>query len=358
MSIIDRYIIKKFLGTFFYAIVLIIVIVIVFDISERIDDFLRHNAPLKNIVFDYYFNFIPYFINLFSPLFTFIAVIFFTSKLASRTEIIAILSNGVSFKRLMLPYLFSAVILAMLSFYLSNFLIPPANKKRMDFEYKYFRKKATFSNRNIHLQIKPGTFAFIESYNFDLHIGYGFALETFNEDNSYSKITAKNARWDTVNNLWQLENYTMRKLKDLNETAISGTSLDTLINLTPADLELDVRNMEIMNYTELREFIAQERIKGSEGIVFYEVEKHRRIANPFATIILTFIGMSLSSRKVRGGIGMHLGAGLLISFSYILFMQITTTFATYGNLSPFISVWIPNVLFGLLGLFLLKTAPK
>ncbi len=358
MSIIDKYIIKKFLGTFFFAIGLIIIIVIIFDISERIDDFLRNNAPLNEIIFDYYLNFIPYFINLFSPLFTFIAVVFFTAKMASRSEIVAILSNGISFKRLMLPYLLSATLLALLSFYLYNFLIPPANEKRLDFEYAYFRTRATYSDRNLHMQIKPNVYAYLESYNFKTNVGHRFALESFNPDGSYSKLSSRTARWDSLQGSWQLDNYIIRYIDGLTETAKEGTQLDTVINLTPDGLERNVRNMDVMNYKQLRKFIAQEKLKGSEDVVFYIVEKHRRIANPFATIILTFIGVSLSSRKLRGGIGMHLGAGLTISFSYILFMQITTTFATYGNLSPFISVWIPNAVFGLLGLYLLKSAPK
>ncbi|MDD3876778.1 MAG: LptF/LptG family permease [Bacteroidales bacterium] len=358
MSIIDKYIIRKFLGTFFFAITLIIIIVIIFDISERIDDFLKYNAPINEIIFDYYLNFIPYFINLFSPLFTFIAVIFFTAKMATHTEIVAILSNGISFKRLLRPYLISALVLSALSFYLSNFLIPPANKKRLDFEYNYFRKKTKYSERNIHIQTNPDTYSYVESYNFDANIGYKFVLESINPDMSYSKLFANTIRWDSINGKWQLDNYNIRRINGMDEEVEEGILLDTTINLSPDDFEKDVRNMDIMNFSQLREFIDKEKIKGSDDIVFYEVEKHRRVANPFATVILTFIGVSLSSRKLRGGIGMHLGAGLVISFAYILFMQVTTTFATYGNLSPFISVWIPNLVFGLLGMYLLKTAPK
>jgi len=358
MSIIDKYIIRKFLGTFFFAITLIIIIVIIFDISERIDDFLRYNAPLNEIIFHYYLNFIPYFINLFSPLFTFIAVIFFTAKMATHTEIVAILSNGISFRRMLRPYIISALVLSALSFYLSNFLIPPANKKRLDFEYTYFRKKTKYSERNIHIQTNPGTYAYVESYNFDIDVGYKFVLETIEPDMRYSKLSAQTIRWDSLEQKWHLDNYTIRKVDGLYERVETGLLLDSLINMHPDDFERDVRNMDIMNFMQLRKFIADEKIKGSDDIVFYEVEKHRRVANPFATVILTFIGVSLSSRKLRGGIGMHLGVGLVISFAYILFMQVTTTFATYGNLSPFVSVWIPNVLFGLLGLYLLKTAPK
>jgi len=358
MKIIDKYIIRKFLGTFFFAITLIIVIVIIFDISERVDDFLKHNAPLEEIILDYYLNFIPYFINLFSPLFTFIAVIFFTSKMASNTEIVAILSNGVSFRRMLFPYLIAAFILAVLSFYLSNFLIPTANKTRLAFEYTYFRTQDKYSERNLHIQTNPGTYAYIESYNFESNIGYKFTLESITDEGLYTKLFANNIRWDSTKNLWSLDNYNIRYVDGLTERVETGNTLDTVINLLPSDLKRDVRNMDIMNFSKLRAFIKNEKLKGSDDVIFYEVEKHRRIANPFATIILTFIGVALSSRKIRGGIGMHLGMGLAISFSYILFMQITTTFATYGNLHPFLSVWIPNILFGSLGLYLIKIAPK
>jgi len=358
MKILDKYIIKKFLGTFFFAISLIIVIVIIFDISERVDDFLKNDAPLNEIVFHYYLNFIPYFINLFSPLFTFIAVIIFTSKMASDTEIVAILSNGVSFKRLLVPYMIAAFILGLISFFLSNFLIPPANKVRLDFEYTYFKTKDKYSERNIHLQTNPGTFAYVESYNFEANIGYKFALESIYEDGSYSKLYANSIRWDSSGNKWTLENYNIRYVKGLTEKIKSGRNLDTVINMLPSDMKIDVRNMDVMNFSELRNFIEKEKVKGSDGVVFYEVEKQRRMASPFATIILTFIGVALSSRKIRGGIGMHLGLGLAISFSYILFMQISTTFATFGNLSPFISVWIPNIFFGIIGFYLIKIAPK
>lgn len=358
MKTIDKYIIKKFLGTFFFAISLIIVIVIIFDISERIDDFLKYEAPLDKIIFNYYLNFIPYFINLFSPLFTFIAVIFFTAKMASDTEIVAILSNGISFKRLLLPYLIAAFLLGCLSFYLSNFLIPPANKVRQEFEFTYFKTKDKYSERNLHFQTNPGTFAYVESYNFESYIGYKFALESIYEDGTYTKLFANTIKWDSTRNIWTLNNYNIRYVKGLTEKVESGNDLDTLINMLPTDMKSDVRNMDVMNFSELRSFIKKEKIKGSDGVVFYEVEKHRRIANPFATIILTFIGVALSSRKIRGGIGMHLGLGIAISFSYILFMQVSTTFATYGNLSPFISVWIPNIFFGLIGFYLIKIAPK
>jgi lipopolysaccharide export system permease protein len=355
---IDFYIMRKFLGTFFFAIALIILIVIVFDLSEKIDDFIEKKAPLSEILFVYYANFIPYFINLFSPLFTFIAVIFFTSRLAFNSEIIAMLSSGISFRRMLLPYLISAVILALLSTYLSNFLIPQANEKRLAFEYTYVRTPQTFRERNIHMQVRPGIFIFMESYNQRLGSGSRFTLERIEDGGLTYKLMADNISYDSIANTWSIRNYNVRTIDGLSERLEFGARLDTVLPFTPNDFIQDLKEMEVMNFGELRRFIANERLKGSENVKFYEVEKHRRLSYPFSTLVLTLIGVSLSSQKVRGGVGLHLGAGIGLSFAFILFMQVSTTFATNGNLHPFLSVWIPNLVFGILGAYLLKKAPK
>jgi lipopolysaccharide export system permease protein len=358
MKKLDIYIIKKFLGTFFYAISLIVVIIIVFDISEKVDDFIEKKAPLYDIIFTYYLNFIPYFVNLFSALFCFIAVIFFTSKMASNTEIVAILSSGVSFKRMLVPYFISALFLALFSFFLTNFVIPPANERRLAFEDTYIRNAKTHRDRNIHMQISQGTYVYVESYNTETNTGYQFTLEKINNAGMYYKMTSDFIRYDSTSGKWKIQNYFIRTMAGLNEKIFKGTSLDTTLNMKPSDFSKDIDNIETMNYSELRAFIEKEKLKGSDNVAFYEVEKHKRIAFPFATLVLTLIGVSLSSRKSRGGIGFHLGAGLTISFAFILFMQISTTFGIYGNLPPYLAVWIPNFIFGVLGLFLLRMAPK
>lgn len=355
---IDLYITKKFLGTFLYAILLIISITIVFDISEKIDDFLGKHAPLSEIIFSYYLNFIPYFVNLFSPLFTFIAVIFFTSKMASNTEIIAILSSGVSFRRLLRPYLVSSLILALLSFALSNFIIPPANEKRQTFENIYIKNPRHYIERNWHFQISPGNYVYMESFNPQNNTGYQFTLEKTKDSKMYYKMKAEKISWDSIKQSWLIENFSVRTFDKTNEKLTYGSKLDTVFRLSPKDFERKVTDVETMNFFQLRKFIDEEEMKGSENIKFYIVEKHKRIAFPFATVVLTLIGVSLSSRKLRGGIGGHLGIGIGISFTFLLFMQITTVFSTNGNLPAFIACWIPNILFGILGLYLLKTAPK
>jgi len=356
---LDTYIIKKFLGTFFYAIGLIIIIVIIFDISEKIDDFIEKNAPLYDIIFKYYLNFIPFFANLFSPLFTFIAVIYFTSHMAAKTEIVAILSSGISFRRLLRPYFISAIFLAIFSFFLSNFIIPIANESRLEFEMMYIKNSRQSKDMDIHMQIKPGIFVYAEHYNVDANMAYHFSIEKIkdNRDLVY-KLTSDNAQYDSIRRLWKINNYFVRTINGMKETIKSGRQLDTVLNLKPSDFMENVHNMETMNWFRLNEFIAEEKMKGTDNLSFYEVEKQKRIAFPFATVVLTLIGVSLSSRKVRGGIGLHLGIGLTLSFAFILFMQITTTFATAGSLPAIVAVWIPNIIFGALGLYLLRIAPK
>ncbi len=358
MKLLDKYIIRKFLGTFFFSMALIILIVVVFDISEKIDDFIDKRAPLNAIVFDFYFNFIPYFVNLFSPLFTFIAVIFFTSKMASRTEIVAILSSGVSYKRLLFPYMLSATVIAILSLYLNNFVIPNATKKRIAFENKYIRNAYHNSDRNIHMQILPGNFVYLERYSTEENTGYKFSNEKFIKGKLYYKLMAESIRWDSVKSKWSINNYYIRYINGMDEVVKKGMNLDTIFPFTPKEFGRKDNTIETMDYYELNQHIASERLKGSNTIELLEIEKNRRIAFPFATFILTLIGVSLASRKVRGGIGMHIGLGILISFTFIMFMQVTTTFAASGLVSPMVAVWIPNFLFSILAMYLLRIAQK
>lgn len=331
---------------------------VVFDISEKVDDFFESEAPLRAILFDYYLNFIPYFGNLFSPLFTFIAVIFFTSKMAGNSEIISILTSGVSFNRFLRPFLLSAVLLCVLSFVLGNFIIPASNQLRLDFEYEYLKSPYKNRDKDIHMQIEPGTFIYIESYNIQKNIGYKFSIENFEKNELKKKLYSSYIQWDEQKEKWTIYNYIEREINGLYEEINKGEQKDTVLNLRPKDFNFRLSMVETMNYYELNSFIDKEKMKGSKNLVFHLIEKHKRIAFPFATIILTLVAVAMASRKVKGGIGLHLGIGLLISFSYILFMQISTTFATNGDLSPIVAVWIPNLMFSLLAIYLLRKAPK
>lgn len=356
---IDFYIIKKFLGTFFFSIGLIISIAIVFDFSENVDEFIEKDAPTRAIIFDYYLNFIPYFANLFSPLFIFISVIFFTSKMASNTEIIAILSSGVNFSRFLRPFFISALILSCLSFYLNNFLIPESNKKRLNFRYKYIKNAYRNTDKNIHMQLDTNSYAYFESYSAPTDVGIKFSLEQFDTKGKLKyKLIADYVKWDTTQNLWSIQNYYEREILANKEIIRKGLKKDTVLNMKPEEFSRRVTDVEMLNYYELNREIEAEKFKGTKMVVFYEIEKYKRFAFPFAALILTFIGVAIASRKVRGGIGMHLGLGLLISFSFILFMKITQTFATNGGLHPMLAMWIPNMIYGVLAIYLLKKAPK
>jgi lipopolysaccharide export system permease protein len=359
MKKLDFYIIKKFLGTFFFSIALIIAISIVFDFSENVDEFIEKNAPTEAIIFDYYLNFIPYFANLFSPLFIFISVIFFTSKMASNTEIIAILASGISFKRLLRPYLIASLFLGVISFYLNNFLIPESNKKRLNFKYTYIKNPYHNEDKNIHLQLDSNSYAYMESYNTNRDVGVKFSLEGFDKSGKLKyKLLGDFVRWDTSKQLWVIQNYYERRIDGLEEKIKYGYAKDTLINMRPKDFVNRDEDVEMLDYAELNAKIKAEKFRGSKLVIWYEIEKYKRQAFPFASVVLTFIGVAIASRKVRGGIGMHLGFGLLISFSFILFMKVSQTFSTNGGLDPLIAMWIPNLLFGILAVYLLKKAPK
>jgi lipopolysaccharide export system permease protein len=358
MKKLDWYILRKFLGTFVYAITILLVIVIVFDISEKIEDFIRTKPSFREIAFDYYLNFIPYFVNLFSYLFTFIAVVFFTSRLAARTEIVAMLSSGISFYRLLRPYMIGAAIIAGCSLFLNNFVIPHANQRRLDFEEKFIRNTFAYNARNIHRLIEPGTFVSMEGFNAKGRTGYRFTMDKFKDNELYYHMNADNIVWDSIRRLWKINAYNIRKVKGLKESMRFGGELDTVIPLDVKDFTLRPNNIETMNYSELNNYIREQRLQGAENLEDMEIEKQSRLAFPFATFILTLIGVSLASRKVRGGIGMHIGLGLLISFSYILFMKITSVFAQKDITPAYVAVWIPNVLYAILAVYLLRKAPK
>jgi lipopolysaccharide export system permease protein len=353
---IDIYITKKFLGTFFYAITLILSIAIVFDVAENLDEFLSKDAPMEAIIFDYYVNFVPYFANLFSPLFTFIAVIFFTSKMAYNTEIIAILSSGVSFRRLMRPYMVSAFIIAAFSFVLGNFIIPPANKTMNNFRQVYINNNRVVSERNIHRQIEPGVYIYMQSFNSN-NIGARFTMERFDGAKLVEKLTADNIRWDKETEKWVINNYWKRIIYDDHEVFEKGYRMDTTLNMIPDDYKTLKNEMESYTTPALAKEIRSMKMRGV-NYIDWDIEKQKRMASPFSAFILTLIGAGLASRKMKGGLGLHLGLGLALSFSYILFMQISTVFAISGTVPPIIAVWIPNVCYSFIALFVFRWAAR
>ncbi|MCG8412282.1 MAG: LptF/LptG family permease [Bacteroidales bacterium] len=355
---IDFYIIKKFLGTYFFSIIIIISIAVVFDFSEKVEDFIEKSAPFKAIALDYYLNFIPYFANLFSSLFTFVAVIFFTSKMAYNTEIIAILSSGVSFRRLMYPYFVSAFVIGLLSFILIAYVIPPANATRLDFTYKYIKNPIRNNEKNIHRQIEPGLFIYMQRYAVGSDIGYKFSMEKFENGLLKSKLISDYAKWDSTTAKWIIRNYYIREITEDGENILEGSRIDTTLNLHPEEFKRIANFTETMTLPELNEYIKEQKMQGADNITELLIDKYQRLAFPFSTFLLTLIGVSLSSRKVRGGIGMHIGFGLLLSFSYLLFLQFSTMFAISGSMNPLFAVWLPNIIYAIISIFLYRMAPK
>ncbi|MDE6643308.1 MAG: LptF/LptG family permease [Muribaculaceae bacterium] len=353
VKLIDLYIIKKFLGTYLFAIALILAITIMFDINEKLDSFLK--APLKATIFDYFVNFLPYFANQFSPLFTFIAVIFFTSKMADNSEIIAILSSGISYRRFMRPYLISAAIIALASYLLSAYIIPPANIKRINYTNTYVKNKRVDYGSNIMLQVAPGQIAYINRFENSSHTGYRFSLESFKDKKLVSRLTAQSIRYDTLH-LWQVRDYMIRDLEGDREIITRGIKLDTIIPIEPRDFLISETDQETMTTPQLNDYISRQRKRGVANIKSFEIEVNRRYAMCAAAFILTVIGMSLSSRKVKGGMGINIGIGLVLSFSYILFMTVTSTFAISGYTSPLVAMWIPNIIYLIIAIILYRKA--
>ncbi len=359
ITIIDIYITRKFLGTFFFSIALILTIAVIFDFSEKIDNFLAHDARLIDILTKYYLNFVPYFAVLFSSLFTFVSVIYFTSRMAYRTEFIAIISNGMSFNRILVPYLFSAMVIAIFSFILSDYVIPDSNRIRLEFEETYYHSSPQrVTERNIHRQIQPGVYIYMESYSTTSDLGHRFSMEKYEDGILISKLMSDYVKWDTATDKWMIRNYYIREIGEYTEKVTSGARIDTSLAFHPSDFKRRMNFMETMSIRELSEYIVQLKMLGESNVKAYQIEKNKRFAFPFSSFILTLIGVSVSSRKVKGGIGMQLGIGLMVAFSYLLFMQFSSQFAINGSLHPVVAVWMPNLVFSFIAIFLYRLAPK
>ena len=359
-KILDRYVLGKFLGTYIFAIAMIIIVVVVFDYVERIDDFAESHAPLSAIIFDYYMNYVPFFINQFSGLFTFIAVIFFTSKMAYQTEIVAMLSGGMSFRRLMWPYFIGATLISTLSLVLSLWLIPVSQRDRVDFENQYFKKRRNVQyDRHIYRQIDPGVFVYIRNYSPGSGLASFFAIEKYENGSMTGVLDAAEVTLDAETGRWRAGRYIERSFDSLgHETFAQHRNLDTLINLDINEMGHIDKLIKTMRIDELNSFLEQQRNKGSDSIRIIEVEHHSRYAYPLSAFVLTLIGVSLSSRKVRGGTGLHIGTGIALCFSYILLNRFFSEFAKSGAMPVVPAVWLPNIMYLIIGIYLYKKAPK
>lgn len=358
---LDWYIIRKFIGTYIFSIVLIISIALVFDFNENLSKFTKYHAPWRAIVFDYYANFIPYYSNLFSPLFVFIAVIFFTSKLAGNSEIIAMLSSGVSFRRLMRPYMISCVLIASVTFYLNSYVIPHGTVIRQNFESLYRNSKKNTSAENVQLKVGKSTVAYIQHYDDRYKRGYGFSLDKFEGKKLVSHMTAMEIQYDTIADAkyhWKATNWKTRTLVGLRERIVTGDVKDTVIHMEPTDLVYSKGQQETFTSPELLDYISKQTNRGSGNVVQYEVEFHKRIAMSFSSFILTIIGLSLSARKRKGGMGLYLGIGLGLSFGYIMLQTVSSTFAINAGTPPVLAAWIPNIIFAFIAYFCYRHAPR
>jgi len=366
MTILDRYIIKKILTTFFYVVLILVAIITVIDITEKIDKFTKNNLGTAAIL-GYYGDFIPWIAGLITPITVFISVVYVTSRMAAHTEIIAILSSGVSFKRLLVPYLLSSLVIASITFYLNGWVIPKSNQDRLMFETQYFKNNNNFYRSNIHMQVEPNIYLFIQNFNSQSNSGFQFSLERFEDNRLIEKITADNIQWDSTKQKWTLKYwkkkmvdslFTVRQGPPLLTLATSGESLDTTLSVAPKDFDNNDRNYDGLTMSELTEHIAKMKFRGSTGVEIFEVEKQIRYASPFTVFVLVFMGVIVSSKKSRGGTGFQIALGFLMSFVFILFFTMTRTYAETGSLSPFLAAWLPNTVFTVISLGMYKYVPR
>jgi len=358
MKILDLYILKKFLKTYIFAVVIIVLIVMVIDYTEKIDDFIRKQAPFREIVFDYYFNFIPYWANYISPLMVFIAAVFFTANMAAKTEIIAILSSGVSFNRLMRPYLIGSSLIAVGTFLMIGWIVPNANKIRVPFEHKYINGTYYFDKRDVHIKIAPDVYAYIESYDNNSNTGYRFTLEKIKDNEIQRKLMSERISWDTLHKKWQIFDYRLRITEPGLSKVQFGSRMDTTLNLFPRDFQNKHLLHETFTLPELDKHIALVKSRGSDGLEVFLIEKYLRFANPFSIIILTIIGFLVSARKSRGGVGFQIALGFTLAFVYILFFMMSKGIAEGGGMPPLLAVWLPNIVFSCIGVGLYYTIPR
>lgn len=358
LKILDRYLIKNFLITYVFVAFVIVLIICMIDYTEKVDDFLDKKAPLKEIIIDYYLNLIPYWINYISPLMVFIATVFFTSRIAARTEIVAILSSGISFGRMLLPYMVGASVLGVLTFVQVGWILPLANKIRNGFEKTYVKNEFYFSGRNVHITIADDVYAYLESYNTSSQTGNKFTMETIKGNKLLQKLSADKIVWQPKKKKWTLEKYQIRTLDSLGEKISTGASMDTTINLSPKDFESDYNLFETFTLPELNAYIDLLKSRGADGLEVYLIEKYTRFTQPFAILILTAIGVIVSARKSRRGVGWQIALGFMLAFIYILFFLLSKGVAEAGTINTLFAVWLPNIVFSVIGVILYKTLPR
>lgn len=361
LKILDRYIIKKYLGTFSFVILIFSLIAVIIDFSQNVEEFIDEKLPAGRVIREYYLNFVIFINGLLWPLFALISVIFFTSRLASNSEIISILNAGVSFRRIMRPYLMASGFLVFTHLLLNHFIIPISNETRLDFFHAYIMKESDRgSTRDVHMFIAPDTKIYVRDYFKRDSFARNFRIEYFDGNRMTGFIEADEARWKGPPNKWQLSNYEIHTFAGLRDTIVVGgrEKLDTTFNFTPADFVRYDDTREMIPSHRLSAFIDEELRRGVGNTKIYQIELYRRTADPFTILIVTFIGMSLASRKVRGGMGLHLALGVALGAIFIFLAKFSITFATNEALSPLLGVWIPNLIFLFIAILLIAKAQK
>lgn len=378
MKILDRYILKSLLSTFFFVVLILLAVITVIDLTEKMDKFAKAGVTSGQIA-GYYLDYISWIGSFITPITMFIATVYVCARMAGHTEVIAILSSGVSFKRFLLPFLVGATFIGAISFVLNGWIIPDSNKSRLEFEVQYVKNKYYYDKRNIHIQVAPDIYLYLQSYNNNSHTGYHFSIERFKDNRLVEKLTANRIEWDTTKQKWTLRDYKIRKIDRIFETAsrpetaaafntpklalsrdslMSGERLDTALVIHPREFESDYRKYDGMTLNELDEYIHTLKARGSTGVEMYEVEKYTRYSAPFTILILVFMGVIVSSRKSRGGTGLQIAVGFVLSFIFILFFTLFRTFAEAGSTPPELSVWIPNIIFAIISLGMYKYVPR
>jgi lipopolysaccharide export system permease protein len=377
MKLIDKYIIKQFLTTYFFVVVILLAVISVIDMTDKMEKFAKADLSAGQIL-GYYGDYIPWIGSLITPITIFIATVYVCARMAGRTEIIAILSSGVSFPRMLVPFFAGAAVVAILSFVLNGWVIPSSNKSRLAFEVQYLKGKFYYDKRNIHIQVAPDIYLYLQSYNNTTNTGYHFSLEKFKDNKLIEKMTGSRIQWDTAKLKWTVSDYQVKKVDEIFETTSarsdrreaqrpsafsgrvgrSGATIDTALVIHPKEFESDYRKYDGMTLNELTNYIATLKARGSAGVEVYQVEKYTRYAYPFTIFILVFMGVIVSSRKSRGGTGVQIALGFTLSFIFILFFTLFRTFAENGEWPPEISVWVPNIIFGALALFMYKYTPR
>jgi lipopolysaccharide export system permease protein len=359
MKVLDKYLIKKFLSTYVFSVLVIVLIVMVIDYGDHNDDFVQNKATTREVLLDYYLNLAPYWANYISPLMIFISTVFFTAKMAAHTEIISILTSGISFRRLMVPYIMGAAVVAIFSFLMMGWVLPKANAKRIAFENKYIQESFYFSDRDFHMTVAPDTYVYFSSYNNQSKTAFDFTIEKFEGNELLEKLSARRITWIDTLEKWRIYDYQIRDLGIMkDDITINRQYIDSTINMFPTDFESNHSIHETFTINQLDKQIKLLESRGSEGIEPFKIELYQRFATPFAVIILSVMGLIVSARKRRGGVGLQIAIGFVLAFVYILFYIMSKGIAESGNMDPLLAVWLPNIVFGFIATFMYFTVPR